>query len=199
MIGTLTAAALASRCLGTSGPASAPASAWPVIPDPVEAIGADAIPWNDVKKAWALGRRRWFSKPRPEGTYFRVEATPGQIRREFGRRGYAPNWEQSFYKRGEEVNLADVRYSYDEDVPPAPDAVARVWWQTHLRGWPHDGGIDLIAHWELEPTENPDGHLDGVGFSYTEGMSNIEPILDEIEQRHGYNYHRVEWPPGDRR
>lgn len=62
----------------------------------------------------------------------------------------------------------------------------RLWWQTHVRGWVNDAGqLELHAHWELEPTENGNAHIDGVGFAFERGMANLRSALDEAGIAYG--------------
>lgn len=158
------------------------------------------IPWNVLKRWYALGRRRWFAAPRPEGIYYRVDdvvlagpsdetaqRTADWIETKLGSaHSYAPNWEFSYYKRGEILNLARVVYE------PSPEQPDLEWWQAHVRGWPvreRPGAIDLQAHWETEPTEHPDAHLDGVGMDVGYGMDLLARHLDDV----GIEFEEVEY------
>lgn len=134
------------------------------------------LPWDAIKNAYRKLRKHLFSGARPTGRYFLVEADTDAIEAALGRQSYAPNWKFSYYKRGEILNLA--RVAYEER---SLDGATYGWWQTHVRGWDHPDGVALHAHWELEPTEHPDEHLDGVGFDFDRGMTNLGRALERCE------------------
>jgi hypothetical protein len=113
-------------------------------------------------------RHTFFKKPKPDGLFLKVYEDPETIVQRLGEGPYAPNWEQS-YDKGEDINLADIRYHNDR------------WWQTHVRGWVQDDHVEMTAHWELEPTEHWHDHLDGVGFDRVRGLENMKDALDEAE------------------
>lgn len=147
------------------------------------------LPWYEIKAFYRWFRREFFSSPRARGLYLRVgppprrsgvteeefdpqEAQLHRLRKIFGWRSYAPNWETSYHKRGEDLNLARVKYSNVNEFDP-------VWWQYHIRGYlREDGSIDLKCHYEPEPTEHPKAHMDGVGYSNEKGMNQLRHELD---------------------
>lgn len=158
------------------------------------------LPYVWFRKRYRRFRSALFAKPRPKGPYYRVgvkflgegpqratEMTVKTIEKNLGgHHSYAPNWEVSYYKRGEVLNLARVIYhdSTDHDVR---------WWQVHVRGWPVPGipgAVELTAHWEPEPTEHPRPHLDALGFDRGRGMD----ILASDLRASGMNYEEVVWP-----
>lgn len=166
-----------------------------------------SLPWDHLKRLYALGRKRWFSKPRPEGTYLRVEApeenpyvtdeyrdqfdipedrleaNEARLTRLYGYESFHPNWEFSYNKKGEILNLAQPLYEEQR----ASDAV---WWQTHLRGWEGPGdAIDLRAHWEASPTEHWREHLHGTGTNVSRAMDRVEATLDGAN----VEYEEVYW------
>jgi len=114
-----------------------------------------------------------------------VETVTGAL----GRHHYGPNWEFSYNKRGEDMNLAQIEHS-----SRAIHDHTYVWWQTHVRGWTQgDDSVRLRAHYELEPTENDQDHIDGVGVDITRGVENVATVLDE----EGLAYERYDdLPPG---
>jgi hypothetical protein len=133
------------------------------------------VPFDVVRHAYREFRKALFTADRPSGKYLVVDASIAEIERALGEQSYAPNWEFSYYKRGEVLNLARVVYERSE-----AGGETRVWWQTHVRGWRNDAGqLELHAHWELEPTENGNAHIDGVGFTFDRGMANLRSALDE--------------------
>lgn len=132
------------------------------------------VPWDAIEYGYRELRKVLFSASRPTGRYFVVDADLDTIRAALGGQSYAPNWEFSYYKRGEILNLARVIYEQR-----SVDGTEYTWWQTHVRGWDHPDGIALHAHWELEPTEHPDEHLNGVGFDFDRGMATLQQDLGD--------------------
>ena len=128
-------------------------------------------------------RKRFFAGDPPSGRHLLVEAPLEEIEAALGRQSYAPNWEFSYYKRGEVLNLARV-------VHEERTAKGRTyeWWQTHVRGWDRPDGTALHGHWELEPTERANDHLEGVGFDAKRGMANLQDALE----RSALSYTEVE-------
>lgn len=111
----------------------------------------------------------------------------------FGRAYFAPNWEFSYYERGEVLNLARVEYERREIHHHRYE-----WWQTHVRGWEfRDADQELHTrlrpHWELEPTEHDQDHVDGLGLDIPRGVDAVADVLEEA----GIAYTRYEeLPPG---
>ena len=135
------------------------------------------VPFDAIRKGYRELRKVLFTASRPTGEYLVVDESIETIERHLGKQSYAPNWEFSYYERGEVLNLARVVYERAE-----AGGETRVWWQTHVRGWKNDAGqIELHGHWELEPTENGNLHIDGVGFSFERGMENLRSTLDESD------------------
>ena len=138
-------------------------------------FSAAQLPLQSVRRVYRYVRSSVFNKPRPTGEYVSVNTRRLSLERRLGRLSYAPNWETSYYKRGEDVNLARVMRV---DSPKHPDVR---WWQVHVRGWKQDDDtVELTAHWEPEPTENPKAHLDGVGASVSAGMDALCEDLREM-------------------
>ncbi|MFT4890573.1 MAG: hypothetical protein ACI9YT_001489 [Halobacteriales archaeon] len=134
------------------------------------------VPFDAVRYGYRELRKALFTASRPSGTYLVAAASVGEVEAALGRESYAPNWEFSYYERGEVLNLARVEYE-ERTV----DGTMYRWWQTHVRGWDHPDGVALKAHWELEPTENGNAHIDGVGFGHDRGMENLQAVLDRSE------------------
>ena len=133
------------------------------------------VPFGAVRFAYREFRKALFTASRPSGEYLVVSSSIEDVERGLGEQSYAPNWEFSYYERGEVLNLARVVYERGE-----AGSETRVWWQTHVRGWNGDDGrLELHGHWELEPTESGNAHIDGVGFDFERGMANLETALDE--------------------
>jgi hypothetical protein len=142
------------------------------------------IPFGDLRSTYFQFRKHLFQAPRPSGPYYVVDAPLGEVEAALGRASFAPNWEFSYYKRGEVLNLAHVEY--DRQII---DGRVYDWWQTHVRGWQApDGSVELQAHRELEPTENDNAHIDGVGFSIERGMAKLGETLTDA----GLEYREID-------
>lgn len=133
------------------------------------------VPFDVVRYGFQQIRKALFAAPRPSGEYLVVDRSVGELEEQLGAYSFAPNWEFSYYERGEILNLARVVFERE-----TVDGTTYRWWQTHVRGWRGDDGrIELHAHWELEPTENANAHIDGVGFAFDRGMTTLESFLEE--------------------
>lgn len=143
-----------------------------------------SLPWSTVRAAYRSMRTALFTAPRPEGEYVLVPGkTPADLEVVFGQQSFAPNWEVSYNKRGEDLNLAKVVHH------DTPDHGA-VWWQYHVRGWHHEGtGTLLRCHWETEPTEHADEHLAADGWRLDRGMIAARRVLE----KRGIGWETVEW------
>lgn len=137
-------------------------------------------PFTYIRRTYRSLRSIFAGRPRPSGPYLRVDLEPEDIERKLGKRSYAPNWEFSYYKRGEDLNLARVLYADGAAPGGGP-----VWWQYHVRGWRGenaDGAFtDLRCHLEPEPTESPAEHLAEEGFNLGGGMQNLRAALDGLD------------------
>ncbi|MFB6282542.1 MAG: hypothetical protein ABEK59_01215 [Halobacteria archaeon] len=141
------------------------------------------IPFEWLRAVIRSFRKTFFTKPRPKGEYLVIDPTGNTLEYNvrslvalLGSRSYSPNWELSYNRKGESLNLARVVYAKDEDQPDI------VWWQIHVRGWVQpDGTIELTAHWEPEPTEYSKPHLNGVGFDREKGMDYLKATLTQSD------------------
>ena len=133
------------------------------------------LPYDRIQAWYRKFRAELFSAPRPTGKYIVVNLDVENVRSMLGARYYAPNWEFSYYKRGEVLNLARVEWYYDDGFPE------HQWWQVHVRGWRQDGQLWLKAHWELEPTEAGREHILGEGFSAGAGRAALEKTLKDAD------------------
>lgn len=131
------------------------------------------IPYGLLLLWYSAIRRVYFKKPRPRGEYLVVDMGPDDVESLLGVRNFAPNWELSYYKAGENMNLSRVQWHYDEDYPEYR------WWQLHVRGWEEPDGTWLRAHWELEPSENGHAHIEEIGYSASAGMTALKFVLDD--------------------
>lgn len=144
------------------------------------------LPLNWFRHKYRRFRSAFFTVPRPEGKYLRTLGTEETIIRALGKQSYAPNWEFSYEKKGETLNLSRVVWAQ-------MDVNERIrWWQYHVRGWPVEkqyGSMDLRCHFEPEPTEHPYAHLDEIGFNVAYGM---DQLADDLA-RAGVPFEEVTW------
>lgn len=141
--------------------------------------------WTVLRKHYMAMRRRLFSRPEPSGKAIIVDIGFEELRAVLGEQFFAPNWETSYYFRGEVLNLARVEYAERHGFE---------WWQTHVRGWPNsDGSTRLRAHYELEPTEHPREHVAGKYLNSTKGTE----LTAEALAAHSVPHHiEHNLPPG---
>lgn len=143
------------------------------------------IPYDELRALYRKFRGALFQKERPQGEYVVVNSTVNALEMIFGREYFAPNWEFSYYKRGEDLNLSRIYYD-----SRTIDDKEYIWWQTHIRGWMHeDGTIWLKAHDELEPTEYDKEHIFGIGFNADKGLNDMRNVLDKAD----IDYTNKEW------
>jgi len=123
-------------------------------------------------------RKTFFTRPRSETPAYLVDMTKPEVVRLFGRNHFEPGWELSYNYLGEVLNLRRVEHHDDKPYE---------WWQVHIRGYLHDdGGIELSAHFETEPSEHPDAHVSMYGLDVEYGMDEIQVIMNEegVEYTH---------------
>lgn len=145
------------------------------------------FPFDALRAFYRKLRARLFTVERSKGDYLVLGAGDDEDFRDapgtlvalavetLGSRYYAPNWEFSYHKRGEDVNLARVFHDRRE-----VEGETYEWFQTHVRGYVHeDGTLWLTAHEELEPTEHDREHILGVGYDGLAGLDTLAVTLDE--------------------
>lgn len=126
-------------------------------------------PLRNLRRSLWWVRKTFFTKPRSDTPAFLVEMTKPEIVQFFGTRHFDPGWEMSYDYHGEVLNLRRVEYVDHEQYN---------WWQVHIRGYHHDGsGIELTAHYETEPSEHPDAHIDLFGLDVEKVIAAVEAIL----------------------
>ncbi|MFB6135837.1 MAG: hypothetical protein ABEJ04_03680 [Halobacteriaceae archaeon] len=147
--------------------------------------------WDALRSLYPDFRRAVATGEEHGGLALVVPAPVEDVTAALGRQYFAPNWEFSYYERGEDMNLARIEYAPQE----ARDHEYR-WWQTHVRGWKQDdGAVRLRAHYELEPTEYDQDHINGVGVDVPAGVEKVARALDDA----GLDCERHEHlPPGGR-
>lgn len=141
-------------------------------------------PLKNLRRSFWWFRKTFFTKQPTATPAYLVEMTKPEVVRFFGRHHFEPGWELSYNYHGEVLNLRRAVHVDDERYP---------WWQVHIRGFLHDGaGIELTAHFETEPAEHPDAHINLYGLDVEAGMAAIEELMDDG----GIDYEYLE--PSDR-
>jgi len=135
-------------------------------------------PLRNLRRALWWIRKTFFTKPRSETPAFLVPLTKPRLVEFFGNRHFEPGWEMSYHYRGEVLNLRRVEYV---------DQGRYNWWQVHIRGYLHeDGGIELSAHYETDPSEHPDAIINLVGLDVEKGMSEVRELLNDENVEYRY-------------
>lgn len=137
-------------------------------------------PLKNLRRSYWWVRKTFFTRPRSETPAFLLEATKPEVESLFGRHYFEPGWELSYNYHGEILNLRRVEYVDDGEYD---------WWQVHIRGYEHgERGIEITAHYETEPAEHPDAHIDLHGLDVGHGMEVVRGILEE----ESVDYNRLE-------
>ena len=136
-------------------------------------------PLKNIRRSFWWIRKTFFTKSRTPTPSFVVEMSKPQIVRVFGQRHFEPGWEMSYNYHGEVLNIRRVVYANDGKYE---------WWQVHIRGFNHPNGIELTAHYETEPAEHPDAHIDLYGIETDHGMAVVREILED----ENIDYRRLE-------
>lgn len=76
------------------------------------------VSWTRLRQWYRSLRAALFTTPEPtDRPAVTVAADLETVGRQLGRQSFAPNWEYSYHKRGEDLNLAGVEYrSADVDT-----------------------------------------------------------------------------------
>lgn len=139
--------------------------------------------WDALRTFYRDVRRVVASDKEHSGRALVVPETVEVVTAALGHQYFAPNWEFSYYERGEDLNLSRIEYDHREVRHHE-----YVWWQTHVRGWTQgDGSIRLRPHYELEPTEYDQDHINGVGVDVPVGIEKVAQALDNegiLYERH---------------
>ena len=126
---------------------------------------------RDCRRLLLSARGRFFTRPKPLEPALLVSLSPSEAERLLGECHFAPNWDMSFAYFGEVYNLRRVEYVADH-----PSGYE--WWQVHVRGYHHPEGLELTAHFETDPSESPDAHVDRVGIDIDRGLEELESVLE---------------------
>jgi hypothetical protein len=136
---------------------------------------------RDCQRLLLSARGRFFTRPKPPEPALLVSLAPTDAERLLGEHHFAPNWDMSFAYFGEVCNLR--RVTYVADHPSGYE-----WWQVHVRGYHHPEGLELTAHFETDPSESPDAHVDRVGIDINRGLEELRSVLDS----NGVSYQALE-------
>ena len=136
-------------------------------------------PLRNLRRSFWWVRKTFFTRSRTPTPSYLIDMEKPDIVRLFGRRHFEPGWEMSYNYHGEILNIRRVEYATHEGYD---------WWQVHIRGYPHEEGTELTAHYETEPAEHPDAHIRLHGLDVGRGMDAVEEILDD----EGVDYRRLE-------
>lgn len=143
--------------------------------------------WDGLRTLYRDFRRAVATSEEHSGPALVVSGTVEDLTSALGGQYFAPNWEFSYYERGEVLNLARI-----EHTPQEVESHEYVWWQTHVRGWEQDDdSLRLRPHYELAPTEYDQDHINGIGVDVPTGVEKVAQALDD----EGVSYERHEHLP----
>ena len=131
-------------------------------------VNINNIPLELIKLAFWNIRSQFFTKDEP-GMQLRVYGHLDEIHRAFGKAHFTGAWELS-YNLGEDLNMRRPEYEKDEYE----------WYQTHVRVYDRGQHCEINVHYELCPTEHPDGHISEINMTREPGLQNTKDILDEV-------------------
>ncbi|MCU4742909.1 hypothetical protein OB955_18745 [Halobacteria archaeon AArc-m2/3/4] len=127
---------------------------------------------RDLRRLFISARGRFFTRPKPPEDALIVALEADEMESVLGSEHFAPNWDMSFAYFGEVLNLRRVEYQSDHPL-------GYRWWQVHVRGYHHPSGLELTAHFETDPSESPDAHVDRVGIDIDRGLEELRDVLEE--------------------
>jgi hypothetical protein len=127
---------------------------------------------NARRSIWWI-RKTFFTKPRSSTPALVVPLSKPEATHLLGRHHFEPGWETSYRYRGEILNLRRAEH--------VDHSSGLNWWQVHIRGYNHPNGLELAAHFETEPTEHPDAHIELFKLDVERGMATLTQLLDEHE------------------
>lgn len=126
---------------------------------------------RDLRRLLLSMRGRFFTRPKPLEPSVLVSLSAADAERLLGEHHFAPNWDMSFAYFGEVCNLRRVEYVADHQS-------GYEWWQVHVRGYHHPEGLELTAHFETDPSESPDAHVDRIGIDIDRGLEELKRVLE---------------------
>lgn len=143
---------------------------------------------RDLRRLLVAARGRFFTRPKPLESAFVVDREVEELERLLGEAHFEPNWDLSFAYFGEVLNLRRVVYAADHPL-------GYRWWQVHVRGYHHPEGVELTAHFETDPSEYPDAHVDRVGIDVDRGLEVLREVLEERDVE--YEFREVRRSSGE--
>ncbi|WP_255168575.1 hypothetical protein [Natrononativus amylolyticus] len=126
---------------------------------------------RELRRIGLSVRGRFFTRPKPPEPSVVVGLEAAAVERLLGEHHFAPNWDMSFAYFGEVCNLRRVEYVADHPL-------GYRWWQIHVRGYHHPDGLELTAHFETDPSESPDAHVDRIGIDIQRGLAELIDLLE---------------------
>lgn len=128
--------------------------------------------WRIIRRTFDSIRQTYFSK-KARNTQFRVNVGIDELREELGKLHFTNGWELSYQYKGEDLNMRRPQWRDDQYN----------WYQLHVRAFEVEGKdyVEVHAHYELEPTEHPYGHIQGTNFEINTGADMFEDILDDLQ------------------
>ncbi|WP_247002395.1 hypothetical protein [Halosolutus gelatinilyticus] len=142
-----------------------------MLPRPSRAVLAGTF-LRDARRLALSIRGRLFTRSKPLEPALLVSRSVDDIERALGERHFEPNWDMSFAYFGEVLNLRRVEYVGDRHSKFD-------WWQVHVRGYHHPDGVELTAHFETDPSEYPDAHVERVGIDIDRGLETLTSALED--------------------
>lgn len=126
------------------------------------------IPWKAVRKVYYAYRKRYFSVPRPDVKGIIVNMGIEQCKA-FFRTNHFDYQELSYHYSGEDLNIYRADYEEGSEYPNM---------QLHVRCFEmKDGSTFIEVHYEPDPTEHPEVHLDESYMSWEEGRKKLRGLL----------------------
>lgn len=130
---------------------------------------------------WWL-RKLCFTRPRSLEPSIVVPESKETVTDLLNRNDFVPGWAVSYHYRDEILNLRRIeRLTHPSGLN---------WWQVHIRGYDHVGGIELTAHFEPEPRRHPRAHITLFSLDTDRGMDALLELLD----RHRIAYDWLDYP-----
>lgn len=144
---------------------------------------------SDFRRSLGTARKTLFTRPRSTHPGVVVPLSRDEVETLLGKHHFELGWDQSHAFRGESLNLR--RSEHVRDHPEFPEYE---WWQTHVRGYPHPDGFELVAHFETHPDEDRRAYEEGVGLDVERGLEHLKTLLE----REGVEYREVRTGGSDR-
>lgn len=137
---------------------------------------------SDFRRSLGFARKTFFTKPRSTHPGVVVPLSEVEVAELLGKHHFEPAWEQSHAYREEVLNMRRVEY-----VDRHPEFPEYEWWQTHVRGYTHDDGFELVAHFETYSDEYRRAYENGIGLDVERGLETLKDLLG----REGVEYREI--------